>query len=516
MKSSKQNIFGKIYKWHKYIGLITVIPVIFWTLSGFMHPFLSHWFKPIIPKEFIAPVLVKKEHLQLPLHKALEANHIHAFKSVRIIQFKDSSFYQVKKTNASLIYLNTYSGKILENGDKKYAEWMARYFLGDSISPVHSIEEVDRFTQQYKFINRLLPVWKITFHRPDAMDVYVETASTRLGTFNPTYRKVFLWIFDNFHNWNFLQTISNNSLRIIIMITLLSIIIISSLSGIIIYGFLWNKFQKPDVNDKPGLLRKYHRQVGIAVAFVSFTFAFSGAYHATQKWEPDLLPELVYEPIIKTSEVSHSFLNFPIEWDRLVNISIVKPENGLFYQTFYLPKMKDNTEMSCHAPSLPKEEKKEASWNAKPAPEVIYFNLKDTSIWQNGDIKYAQFVASFLTDKFKLFKDKNPTKAPIFETGKLHKFESREYGFAFKRLPVVKLAYETPEKTSYFIETATSRIAAKIENADRLEGYSFAIFHKYLLMDWAGKNVRDITMMFSAMGLLAISLLGLALFIKKP
>jgi hypothetical protein len=35
-------------------------------------------------------------------------------------------------------------------------------------------------------------------------------------------------------------------------------------------------------------------------------------------------------------------------------------------------------------------------------------------------------------------------------------------------------------------------------------------------LDWAGKNVRDITMMFSAMGLLAVSILGLVLFIKKP
>jgi hypothetical protein len=121
-----------------------------------------------------------------------------------------------------------------------------------------------------------------------------------------------------------------------------------------------------------------------------------------------------------------------------------------------------------------------------------------------------------LTNKFHLFKDKNPTKARLIETEKLDKFESREYGFAFKRLPVVKLAYETPQKSSFFIETATSRIAAKIENADRLEGYSFAIFHKYLLLDWAGKNVRDITMMFSAMGLLAVSILGLVLFIKKP
>jgi hypothetical protein len=177
--------------------------------------------------------------------------------------------------------------------------------------------------------------------------------------------------------------------------------------------------------------------------------------------------------------------------------------------------MNIQSEMSCHAPSSPKEEKTVGS-KMKSEPEVIYYNIENTNIWKNGDVKYAQFIAEFLTEKFKLLNQENPTKARLIETAKLHKFESREYGFAFKRLPVIKLAFETPQKTSIFIETATSRIAAKIENADRLEGYSFAIFHKFLLMDWAGKNMRDITMMFSAMGLLSISILGLILFIKKP
>ena len=97
----------------------------------------------------------------------------------------------------------------------------------------------------------------------------------------------------------------------------------------------------------------------------------------------------------------------------------------------------------------------------------------------------------------------------------LNEFESREYGFVNKRLPVIKLAYDTPEKTTYFIETSTSRLAAVIENSDKIEGYSFAIFHKFLFMDWAGKNVRDLTMVLAALVVLIVSVLGLILFIKK-
>lgn len=79
----------------------------------------------------------------------------------------------------------------------------------------------------------------------------------------------------------------------------------------------------------------------------------------------------------------------------------------------------------------------------------------------------------------------------------------------------MKLAYDTPEKTTYFIETSTSRLAAVIENSDAIEGYSFALFHKFLFMDWAGKNVRDFTMVVAALTILLVSILGLFLFLKN-
>ena len=103
----------------------------------------------------------------------------------------------------------------------------------------------------------------------------------------------------------------------------------------------------------------------------------------------------------------------------------------------------------------------------------------------------------------------------LLETKVLTEFESREYGFVNKRLPVVKLAYDTPEKTTYFIETATSRLASVTEKSDIIEGYSFAIFHKFLFMDWAGKNIRDLTMVLASLIILVVSILGLILFLKK-
>ena len=156
---------------------------------------------------------------------------------------------------------------------------------------------------------------------------------------------------------------------------------------------------------------------------------------------------------------------------------------------------------------------------------MIYINATTNKVTPNIDLEYAKFLAYYFSDNGTKAAccemDESPEEKstleniPLLETKVLTDFESREYGFVNKRLPVVKLAYDTPEKTTYFIETSTSRLAARIENSDKIEGYSFAIFHKFLFMDWAGKNVRDFTMVLAALIILSVSILGLILFFKK-
>jgi hypothetical protein len=157
--------------------------------------------------------------------------------------------------------------------------------------------------------------------------------------------------------------------------------------------------------------------------------------------------------------------------------------------------------------------------------ETIYINTTTNKTTPNLDIEYAKFLAVYFSDEDSKVTccemDSNSENKQILEniilleTKIISEFQSREYGFVNKRLPVIKLAYDTPEKTVYFIETSTSRLAAVIENSDIIEGYSFALFHKFLFMDWAGKNIRDFTMVLVALTVLVISIIGFILFIKK-
>ncbi|GGF12742.1 PepSY-associated TM helix domain-containing protein [Flavobacterium limi] len=520
-KDSKivKKIKQHMYKWHRAIGLITIIPVIFWTLSGLMHPFMAHFFKPEIAHEKLEQQTIDQNQLQFSIQEVLKQNFINDFKNFRIVQFNDRTYYQVKMIPGDLLYFDTSNAKKLENGDQKYAEWLSRYFLDDQKSTVKKSEIVTEFTSQYKYVNRYLPVYKLSFDRPDTMEVYVETSSGKLATFNPASRQWFIWFFDVFHNWSFIDAISNNSIRIITMIFLLSIIGLSALSGILIYGLLWKQFKKTDSLQPKKGLRKYHRQIGIWVSLFTLTFAFSGAYHATTKWEPYTLSQMVYEPTFETKEIPGANNKLNLDWNRFQNMSIITLNDTTYYRCQLAEKETKRF----------KKPKSDSKWNKKDdkKSEVVYINATTNKIAPNLDLEYAEFLAYYFTDGApkasccEMIDTSEDDSQPSFENIKLleskvlNDFESREYGFVNKRLPVVKLAYDTPERTTYFIETSTSRLAAVINNSDRVEGYSFAILHKFLFMDWAGKNIRDLTMVLAALTILIVSILGVILFLKK-
>lgn len=464
---------------------------------------MAHFFKPTIANERLEKTTIAQADIPLSIQRVLAKNNLKQIKNFRIVSFANAHFYQVKTVDGVLHYYNTATAIELANGDAKYAEYLSRYFLDDQKSKVISSEVLTDFDSQYKYVNRYLPVYKLSFERDDAMQVYVETSSSKLATFNPKSRQFFIWFFDVFHNWSFLDAITNNAIRIWTMILLLSIIVLSALSGIVIYGLFWKVFKKQvPATDSSTKLRFNHRKVGIAVAFVTLTFAFSGAYHAFSKLKPNNLSTMVYEPTIDVTKLSIENNKLAVDWSAFLNSSVIQLNNNVYYQVVLKGKEKQT--------------------------KTVYINANNGKVNNNLELKYVEFLAHHFSDKMNgkgaccdmqepedCESSTDISTAKLIETKTLYDFEKREYGFVNKRLPVVKLAYDTPEKATYYIEPSSSHLAAVITNSERLEGYSFAIFHKFLFMDWAGKGIRDLVTVIAAMGLLVVCILGLLLFVKK-
>ncbi|MDJ0364921.1 PepSY domain-containing protein [Hymenobacter sp. H14-R3] len=511
-----------LYRWHRTLGLVTLLPVIMWTLSGLSHPLMSNWLRPAIAHETVpAPPLLASQ-LTVPVAQLLAQNHLAAIQNLRVVRLLRQPAYQLTDFRGRLRYFLAATGQEVPGGDQAYAEELSRYLLADSTSALARAERLTHYTGDYKFINRLLPVWKITFARPDGMAVYIETGQSRLGTFNNLARARFLWVFGMLHNWDFLDALPR-PLHLGIMLVFTTVIWLSALSGLVIYGFVRQKLQQPrSAHDQVGWLRRRHRTLGLWVAFVTCTFAFSASYHLWQKITPDRR-----DAVARVSAFAASELTWPLA-DALAGpapatrLSLARVAGQPYYRL--------------------------VSKGADGQSTVHYRSTRDGTELPNGEMRYA----AELGQEFMLALDGRPatasatgaaedgalpdcctapaltTEAPVAigapavanlgsstesDPELVTKFAG-EYGFVNKRLPVVKLAYAGAGHPALYVEPATGRLAARVTDGDRREGLSFAVLHKFFLMDWAGKNVRDAVAMLSALGVLAITLYGFVLLLR--
>lgn len=478
---TKRIVKSNFYKWHRVLGLMALVPVIFWTVSGLSHPFMSNWFRPFIPQEVFHPKTQSEMQPQLSLQEVLDRNHLTEIRNFGLVNFDKGTFYQILNRDSSYQYYSANNGNLLPKGDQLYAIYLARYFTNDKKTPIKEASLQTTFDDYYQPINHLLPVWKISFDRPDGMDIYAETSQSRLATFNNNTRKGFLWIFEQFHTWQFLAAIGGEKFRIVVLLIIVSVMFLSLLSGLTVYGLFWKKFKsiqqkrKAEGREDKRFVHRFHRQIGLIVSFVMFTFVTSGAFHLLVKLH-NLKPEKVqYSQLIHRNELLLSNLKLPVPDSNIKKVALVEYQNHAYYQV-------QNTQK-----------------------QILYFDAQNGKELPNGDQQYAAFLSGYYRNAVE--KKTNPQPKTIT----LIKQFDNEYGFVNKRLPVEKVSYANQE--NWYIETVSSKLSTTVAGIDRAEGLSFIFLHKYFGMTWAGKNLRDIVSMLAALGVLVVALFGVASFI---
>jgi len=473
------NAKASFYKWHRAFGLIALVPVIFWTLSGLSHPFMSNWFRPYIPVEVYKAPVQSKLKPQLSIQQVLDTNHITRVRNFGLVSLDHAVFYQVLEKDSVYRYYSTANGKPLIDGDKRYAEYLARYFTKDSTSAIASATLQKTFDGEYQPINHLLPVWKVSFSLPDGMDVYIETGQSRMGTFNNHTRKTLLWIFEQFHTWDFLARIAGDTFRDVFLFCIVCVMFCSLITGLTIYGLFWKKFKTAAQNRKATgkgdkrFLHRYHRRIGLYVSVVMFMFFVSAGFHLFVKLHNTEAEKEPYEQLIKRSDLGLSNLQLPIADTLIIKIGLASFNNHTFYQVSTTKK------------------------------EVLYFDTQTGAELKDGDKVFATFLSNYFKQQV--------TKGKV-EITQIRQFDN-EYGFINKRLPVQKVSY--PDNQNWYIETTTAKLATKVSGLDRAEGLSFIFLHKFFYMAWAGKDVRDIISMLAALSVLVVSVLGFMSFLKN-
>ncbi|POP51969.1 PepSY domain-containing protein [Zhongshania marina] len=455
------SLIGWLLRWHPRLGAVVGLAIIAWGLSGLAHPIISR-IQPSAEAYLYKLEAFSTADLLSVSEAAKRAGLTQSLTAVRLLVWQNQAYYRLQ-TDSDIIWLNANSGAVVDNAERDYAVFLARHYLGDKHSAVKSISLQTEFDEDYVFVNRLLPVWRVAFEREDGMRVYVDTASDRLGTVVNNTKAATSVFFRNLHSWIFIK---NDSLRL----TLMSICLVGggviALAGLLQYFLQW-RAGRGWRQGRSAL--KVHRLLGVTVAITAVTFTGSGLYHLWQK-------QFVLQPVaVPTQSVPAEQL--AVNWSavnaNIVQADMVAIDGQAYFRTWY-------------------------------EGELHYIDATDGQVLNDGERLHAIALAAQYM----------PTDAPIKATRTVESFND-EYGFVNKRLPVIAVDYERADHLSVYVEPRSGALATVVRDADRYEGFSFAFLHKWHFIDGLGHTPRDIISACFAAGIALTFSLGMFLFIRR-
>lgn len=486
-----QRLTSWLFRYHRWFGLVSCVAVMSWGASGVMHPIMSR-LNPQ-PVNANAPQAAPALHAALDPSVVLQRAGITEISGLRILAWNGASYYQVSAPSNNFTgqarrrYFEVTSGAELADGDAHYAESLARHFTGDGQSKTESVARLDAFDAEYMSVNRLLPVYRVAFARDDGLRAYVETSPPRLATLIDDRKELLGSIFHIMHNWDFMD--EWDSLRMTLISVLLGLALLSALSGIWIYGFMW---KRSTLRSSHVPLRRWHRGVGITVSLSALLFVISAEWHL-------LVSERRSVPPALNERISVAQLALPdsVRHSTWAQINLVQMGGHVYYQLQGAQKpAAAEGEHAHHAAGSDTDKTKKAE---------LYVRADDGEVLQDGAREHAVWLAG---------QHSGLGAGQVAAVAQVSKFAG-EYGFINKRLPVWRVDYATPEHLTYYVETTSGALAAVVKDSARWEGWSFSYLHKFHWLDFAGKNVRDSVMAMFGFGNLAVAVLGLWMFTRR-
>ena len=108
------------------------------------------------------------------------------------------------KPDGPAIYLDAATGAPVPTGDRDLARAIACRFTGAPDSAVTGVELVTRFSHEYDFRNKRLPVWRVDYADPVNASLFVDTGAGVLVDRVADAEKPERLVFSFIHKWNFL------------------------------------------------------------------------------------------------------------------------------------------------------------------------------------------------------------------------------------------------------------------------------------------------------------------------
>ena len=503
-------------RWHRRLGWLGGLALLLFGLSGLTHPLMT-WFGPQAAAFFPPQAQVEETDLTRlpPLLQTLHDDGLERASVIKLVPTESGQALQVTPVDQpQRRYFALDSGAELNDFDRRQAEWLARYYTGLTDTPLRELTLQTEFDHAYPEVNRLLPVWKVTFDTDDGRTAFIHTELNALASLTNNFRTTQQGLFRTLHTLSWLDAVE--PVRVFAMAALCLALILMSLTGIALVLAL-------PARTLPHGQRRWHRWLALGLWLPLLAFSASGLYHLLHQSAKPALEGLRYaapleldrltlagstasmhqsdSPSAHTDHVSPNSPTSPTSPNsphnnpaaHLNSVTLLQGPDGAFYFRLGQPNGRPGEAVHHHG-------RFDGTPIERVSPLLHVHDQRPAAVDEKTLVRH--FAAQHL----------QIDPAAITDLRTVTRF-GPEYDFRNKRLPVWRVQHADGIA---FIDPTNGALVERVAHSDRWEGFSFSHLHKWnFLTPLTGRELRDGLVATVILAALAFTGLGFAMLVRR-
>lgn len=471
-------------RYHNALVWMAAAALLLFGLSGLMHPVML-WTGPR-PAAFFPPQASLQAAHVSAVSEILKAHEIDAPLLVKLVPANGEVLLQItEQHDQPRRYFSPQTREELKGYDEQHAVSLARYYSGLADAEIESVDFQTVFNNAYPWVNRLLPVYRITFATPDHITVYVHTELNAMAGMTNDWKTSLQTVFGLFHTWNFLDDIE--ALRVTAMSLLVVSLFIMTVMGMVL---IFTLAKRPNSSRS----RSLHRWMSYVLWLPLLGFTASGSYHL---WQYSLVDQSRGLRHGERLSIAEADVAPQADWVARYDgqsfnaVSLVADEEGGLHYRLAVPPVQQ---------SMPSHHQRfDGVATEKSAYYVNAATGQDSAL---TDKAMAESIArQFLPD------------GEVVHVYEITGF-SPAYDFRNKRLPAWGVDFASGD--TLFIDPASGALVDRVSTAQKAEGVVFSQAHKWnFIGDMIGRMPRDVLVVLVLLSCLAMTVFGIVLKLRR-